>query len=328
MNKKDGNNTEWITLRLHLTSVCNLNCDYCYEDKTVKKSYMSLDDFKYALKVFSWYKIKRLYLYWWEPLLNTQVIDYLLELGCLPENVEKLWMTTNGTLLTKEIVRYIENTDSQINISIDWNRYVHDLRRTYHNTKGSFDDIVENVANIKDFSKFNISMTLWPSTVDYMFDSVIYLRKLWFTNFWLNFLYEEKWDILTYRKLIQNLVKCKKLDILKYDDFYNELNYWSGLTCKEHMKDSMSIGPNLEVLPCGYWWSKWIHSSDDISVTNLWRLTENFDFNNELKVQIFDNKPISNIMNKWRICEVLWSNSFMKNKKQVYLMIKKVFNNS
>lgn len=327
MNKGDGNNSEWITLRLHLTSVCNLNCDYCYEDKTVKKSYMSLTDFKYALKVFSKYKIKRLYLYGGEPLLNTQVMDYLLSLWRLPENVEKLWMTTNGTLLSKEIVEYIENTDSQINISIDGNKYVHDLRRNYHNNKWSFDDIVENVKNITNFGKFNISMTLWPSTVEYMFDSVIFLRKLWFTNFWLNFLYEEKWDVLTYKKLVENLIKCKKAWILEYDDFYNELNYGSWLTCKEHMKDSMSIGPNLEVLPCWYWWSKWIHSSDDISVTSLWKLTEDFSFENELKTQIFENKSINKIMKKWRICEVLGSQNFMLNKKQVYLMIKKVFDN-
>lgn len=318
-------NDKKVKLRLHLSSICNLNCSYCYEDKNINWSIMSLSNFKKILKIFSWTEITNLYLYWWEPLLAKDILNYLISLKKLPDNVHHLWMTTNWTLLTKEIINYIESTNSNINISIDWNKKSHDLNRKYKNWEWSYNWILENIKHISNFHKFNISYTIWINNVEYMFNWIIELIKLWFEkeSIGINFLYENIWDHNYLNKLILNLLRVKRFNILTYDNFYNELNYDNWLSCKNHMLDSISIWPNLEILPCWYFWSKTLTNiSKDTGLYNIWYLeNENYlDIEKNLEKFVFSNKFYWNIMKERRLCEV--SDKFIKNKIIIHKILK------
>lgn len=58
-------------------------------------------------------------------------------------------MTTNGTLLTDEMVDFLVENDFSLSISIDGSKEEHDRNRKFVNGKGSFDVIINNIKNIR-----------------------------------------------------------------------------------------------------------------------------------------------------------------------------------
>lgn len=51
-------------------------------------------------------------------------------------------ITTNGTLLDKDKIDFINEHMDNVVISLDGRKYVHDMMRIYRNGSGSYDDIV------------------------------------------------------------------------------------------------------------------------------------------------------------------------------------------
>lgn len=312
-------------LRLHLSTNCNLSCSYCYEDKTIPKNDISLKDFKKILEITKDVKIDKLYLYWWEPLLNKDIIDYLIELKKLPENIFSLWMTTNWTLLTKKIVNYLESINSKVNISVDSIKPKHNINRFFKKTKKwSFDIILKNLSHIKKKDNFTFTSTLSTNNYDSILEYIIYFRKLGFKRFSFNFLYEDNWDRYHFENLYKIVIMWKKIWLLKKENFYNELNYDNYLSCFEHMKKYLSITPKLEIIPCGYWWAKNVYKNKlfDLPKTVF---SKDFDYFEYLDKNIINNKNIINYIKNDRICEFTYWKKFIINKKKISLLINKIF---
>ena len=60
-------------------------------------------------------------------------------------------MTTNGTLLNKEVIEYLVKNNFKITVSIDGPKEVHDRSRHFADTdKGSFDVILENLRYFRE----------------------------------------------------------------------------------------------------------------------------------------------------------------------------------
>lgn len=59
-------------------------------------------------------------------------------------------MTTNGTLLTKEILDFLEEHGFAIMVSLDGNKESHDKNRVFTNGKGTFDVIIHNLKFLKE----------------------------------------------------------------------------------------------------------------------------------------------------------------------------------
>lgn len=128
------------------TEDCNLRCKYCvysdfYKDKkTYSNKKMTFEVAKKALdliityhnkKVIRGYKdILKVNFYGGEPLLNfdvvKKVVEYLNEMGL--SNVEYL-ITTNGTVMTEEIIDFLARNKFLIAFSIDGNEFNHDRNR-------------------------------------------------------------------------------------------------------------------------------------------------------------------------------------------------------
>jgi len=86
-----------------------------------------------------------------EPLLELSLIE-----KCIAYIREKsagrkisFTVTTNGTLLTREVYERLVRNSVSITISLDGPKPVHDGARKYPNGRGSFDDIIENILNIQ-----------------------------------------------------------------------------------------------------------------------------------------------------------------------------------
>ena len=86
-----------------------------------------------------------------EPLLNLmlikQSVEYIKE-KAFGKNI-KFAITTNGTLLTHEIVDFLVENNFQLAISLDGPESVHDQHRKFANSdKGSFRILKENYLSI------------------------------------------------------------------------------------------------------------------------------------------------------------------------------------
>jgi len=99
---------------VEITNICNLNCSFCSIDKRVKKE-LSLDEFEIILNKIDNYT-DYLYLHVkGEPLLHSK-FEGILDL-CKKYN-KKVNITTNGTLLKKQIDAILNSTVRQVNISM------------------------------------------------------------------------------------------------------------------------------------------------------------------------------------------------------------------
>ena len=144
------------------TMACNLACKYCFESGMEKSPTMDRETaqlvFDQIVKRAQDPSVKAIDIdyYGGEPLLNMDIIRFLskkFQEWC--EENKKTYgftMTTNGTLLTPEVVERLKPLGFQgARITIAGVREIHDARRPYKNGKGfSFDTIMKNLTNTVD----------------------------------------------------------------------------------------------------------------------------------------------------------------------------------
>lgn len=107
------------SIRLEVTSKCNINCKYCHNaDYANKQNDLTTDELKkLILSLKKEYPINKVLLTGGEPLLNADIVDFIQFLDDL--NI-KTDMVTNGKLLSKNLVLDLEKAGlRRIRISID-----------------------------------------------------------------------------------------------------------------------------------------------------------------------------------------------------------------
>lgn len=155
-------NLECGQLIIELTGNCNLRCKYCiYNDfyEGNRSFNTSNIDFDTAKKAIDYVYAHRdpdhlaITFYGGEPLLNfnvmRQCIDYCLE----KFGREKLSfsLTTNLTLMTKEIAEYLAQIPNMsITVSIDGPEEIHNMSRVKGRGQGSFRDAFSGLLNLSE----------------------------------------------------------------------------------------------------------------------------------------------------------------------------------
>jgi uncharacterized protein len=156
------------TLVLMLTYSCNLACRYCYEDReegcvppaagrgapremspgTIRESVRFLLDHSGENRNVS------IVLFGGEPLLRFPLLRGALhEARAMAKAKGKeisFSLTTNGTLLTREIAVFLRENRVSACVSIDGPREVHDLNRPYASGRGSYDDVERGIAHLME----------------------------------------------------------------------------------------------------------------------------------------------------------------------------------
>lgn len=145
-----------MVLTIVPTSVCNFGCEYCYEGK-LDPLYMdrSLDDSIVSLIDSSLDKEGDLKLYWYggEPGLAVDTICRISRKVLKIVNEKhlsyKMLYYTNGYLLNKEMLtELIRSGLSEILVTLDGTREVHDARRPLKGGGGTYDVIMKNLRDI------------------------------------------------------------------------------------------------------------------------------------------------------------------------------------
>ena len=141
---------------LNIIHACNLRCKYCFADEgeyNGHKGKMSLETAKKAID----YVVKRsgprknieIDLFGGEP---TMMMDTIKEIIAYARENEAKWnkrirftMTTNATLLTDEMMDYMDKELENIILSIDGRKEVNDKVRIRFDGKGSYVQILPNI---------------------------------------------------------------------------------------------------------------------------------------------------------------------------------------
>lgn len=155
------------SITLQVTQQCNLRCRYCiysgsYLNRRHSKKVMSLDVAKKGIDFLIDHSIAcdiiNIGFYGGEPLLEFELIKNCVEYAEKKAEGKKITfnLTSNGTLLSKEIIEYFEKHNIGLMISIDGPKEIQDKNRKFAlSGDGTFDKVISNLEMIKnDFPKY------------------------------------------------------------------------------------------------------------------------------------------------------------------------------
>lgn len=134
---------------------CNLSCWYCYETH-IPNSNMSIDTASKILKHIEQHHYQtqfeslKIGFFGGEPLMNIDTIKYIL--GHLADFTEqnniqlKVSITTNGTLLSEELIDFLKNFEIMFQITLDGNRERHNKIKVFRGGKGdAYQKVLESL---------------------------------------------------------------------------------------------------------------------------------------------------------------------------------------
>ena len=146
---------EQFYIQWHITNLCNLRCQHCYQDDFSKKSDLDwaglekvCDNLLNTMR--EWGKTACIHLTGGEPLLKPELLPLLTRLD-RHSMVEELGIITNGLTIDQEIMRRLPGFSKlkKIKISLDGgDAETNDSIRQ----KGAFDKVMQNLPLIKEYT--------------------------------------------------------------------------------------------------------------------------------------------------------------------------------
>ena len=278
------------------TNACNLSCKYCFIGKLDEiPIMMSKETAKHAVDLFASHlklinEVGEIFFYGGEPLINFELIKYIVNY-CKEKNYNiKFSMVSNGLLLSKEKIDFIKNNNIALGISIDGPQNITDENRVYKSSVGSvYLDLMKKIEELKKTKvDFGFSITIAPYFLENQDSFLEWLKDLGVKNISYNLLHftykTDDWKNY-YKKAVKFIYKSNNVlfnygfneDRInrKYKAFYNKEFKFSD--CGAIGANQITICPDGNVEIChGYW------NSNNHLLPNI----------NELKdlSEIFNNK--------------------------------------
>jgi uncharacterized protein len=142
------------TIVLNVNTGCNLSCSYCYKEDLTTPAKGDRMDFETAKKSFELLLRQakdrdrvNLVFFGGEPLTNLplirEVVDYAEARVAEVGKAVDFTMTTNATLLTEEIVDWLDEHRFGLTVSMDGPKALHDKNRKTVGGKGTYDVVAE-----------------------------------------------------------------------------------------------------------------------------------------------------------------------------------------
>ncbi len=140
-------------LCLHVAHTCNLNCEYCFASQGKfhgERALMSFEVGKRALDFLVENSGARHNLevdfFGGEPLMNFDVVKRLVKYARSIEKEKnknfRFTLTTNGMLIDDDVIEFSNKEMSNVVLSLDGRREIHDKYRVDYNGNGSWEKIV------------------------------------------------------------------------------------------------------------------------------------------------------------------------------------------
>ena len=140
-------------LCMHIAHTCNLNCSYCFASQGKYHGDRAMMSFEVGKQAFDFLiansgtrRNLEVDFFGGEPLMNFDVVK---ELVAYARSIEKdhgknfrFTLTTNGVLIDDDVIDFANKEMSNVVLSLDGRKEVHDRFRVDYNGKGSWEKIV------------------------------------------------------------------------------------------------------------------------------------------------------------------------------------------
>ena len=182
-------------LCLHVAHTCNLNCSYCFASQGKyhgQRALMSLETGKRALDFLIENSGDRTNLevdfFGGEPLMNWEVVKQLVEYARVQEKKHRknfrFTLTTNGMLIDEDVIDFADRQMSNVVLSLDGRKEIHDRLRVDYKGNGSYDAIVpkfKRLVESRGGKDYYIRGTFTHANPDFTKD-VFHMADLGFTD--------------------------------------------------------------------------------------------------------------------------------------------------
>ncbi len=180
-----------MNFNIIVTSKCNLRCKYCYEGNNKSHRDMNIDTANKAIDFIAnmiaqeeTNRRNRVVFHGGEPMLNFGLIKFIKSRldKIINGNYAIDYMTTiNGTILNDEMIDFIKQNNIFLSISIDGTKEIHNQNRIYHDGKGSYSILIENLKKLNQNGIMpRARMTYKSSNVSSLYESLVSIANLGF----------------------------------------------------------------------------------------------------------------------------------------------------
>ena len=176
-----------LSATFHLTHHCNLRCSYCFtgEKLPLAMSHKTIDDAIVFLEQElekSNTKELNITFFGGEPLIEKEKIFYIIDAFESKRDINVSYrMSTNGTLLTEELMQKLYSKGVYISLSIDGHPDVHDQHRLDAAGKPTSHKVEKAAARMLRYNPAtNVTCVISPDTADQLCESVDYIYNLGF----------------------------------------------------------------------------------------------------------------------------------------------------
>ena len=140
-------------LCLHIAHTCNLNCEYCFASQGKYHGERAMMSFEVGKRAFDWLiensgsrRNLEVDFFGGEPLMNFDVVKQLVEYARSIEKEKgknfRFTLTTNGVLVDDDVIDFCNKEMSNVVLSLDGRKEIHDRYRVDYAGNGSWDKIV------------------------------------------------------------------------------------------------------------------------------------------------------------------------------------------
>lgn len=320
-----------MNLTLHLTSNCNMNCSYCYNNKQEYQQDMTFAIAQKAIdfavnQTFS--RTINVTFVGGEPLLKKDLIRQIVKYcNKLNEKTFLFSILTNGLLLDNDFIDFSLLNNIAISLSLDGIEKSHNLYRKIGDN-GTWDIInLKFELLISKIPESMILITLNPETVIYLSESILYLIGNGAKSISISLNYVFSWQNEHLTLLRSQLIKIAKFYRLCYEEnniFY--LNIFDGRIhslidgfvnkgrCDSN-GNHLSIAPNGDLFPC----IAFVKKNSDYKIGNIdsgivvnkfnefqknRAMSNNICYNCDIKDRCFNWCACSNYLGTGKINEV------------------------
>ena len=180
---------------LHVAHTCNLNCSYCFASQGKYQGERAVMSFEVGKRAFDFLvensgtrRNLEVDFFGGEPLMNWDVVKQLVAYA---RSIEKehnknfrFTLTTNGLLIDDEVIDFLNKEMSNVVLSLDGRKEVHDHFRKDYAGNGSYDRILPKFRRLVDARKgkgYYMRGTFTHQNVDFTNDN-FHMADLGFTE--------------------------------------------------------------------------------------------------------------------------------------------------
>jgi uncharacterized protein len=163
--EKSSTQSQPVSLEFAVFNVshsCNMICEYCCVEKGRfggEEMMMTKEIARQAVDfIIKYYRKGEIALGFFggEPLLNFNTLRFIVEYTkSLAQEMSKttnFHLTTNATLLSSEIIEFLDENDFNMIVSLDGPEHIHDQMRRFKNGTGTFKTVFANLERLRSTS--------------------------------------------------------------------------------------------------------------------------------------------------------------------------------